>query len=196
MRRDLLRRGEFVIQPSVLLDRRPARDPFDIGGDFLGRRHEAEARRPTQRRAPQNIRRREALADSGSSGSGSDLLVAPVDPEAGMPGRWYGYDAAKAIVIDTNDSEAVSALSGDRGESLVDWVRHGGHLIVSIGENWEAATRSALGPILPAVPKGRERVASLEALDTFASANKPITPPGSPAARRGCVACSTLVTPG
>ena len=35
-------------------------------------------------------------------------------------------------------------------------------------------------PILPGLPSGQEKVASLEALDTFAGSNKPITPPGTP----------------
>ena len=107
--------------------------------------------------------------------------MAPVDPKSGMPGRWYGYDAAKAIVVDTNDPETVAALADFRGQALVEWVRRGGHLVVSVGENWQAVVDGVLGPILPAIPKGRERVASLEAIDTFANANKSITPPGSPA---------------
>ena len=37
-----------------------------------------------------------------------------------------------------------------------------------------------LGPILPGSPSGQVKVASLEALDTFAGSNKPITPPGTP----------------
>ena len=40
---------------------------------------------------------------------------------------------------------------------------------------------SVLGPILPGLPSGQERVPSLEALDIFAGSNKPITPPGTPA---------------
>lgn len=124
--------------------------------------------------------RRGGDADSAGSAA-SDLIVAPVDPKIGMPGRWYGYDAAKAVVVDTNDVETVAALADFRGQALVEWVKRGGHLVVSVGENWQAVVDGALGPILPAVPNGRERLASLEALDTFADANKPITPPGAPA---------------
>ena len=69
-----------------------------------------------------------------------------------------------------------------RGQALVDWVARGGHLVVAVGGNWQSVSDSVLGPILPAVPTGQERVTSLEALDSFAgSNNKPITPAGSPA---------------
>ena len=97
-----------------------------------------------------------------------------------LPGRWYGFDSAHAVVIDTESRATVQALDGLRGQALVDWVKHGGHLVVSVGANWQAVHDSVLGPILPAQPSGQERVPSLEALDIFAGAAKPITPPGTP----------------
>ena len=57
----------------------------------------------------------------------------------------------------------------------------GGHLVVAVGANWQGLRDSVLGPILPAVPTGQERLKRrLEALDTFAGAGKPITPRASP----------------
>ena len=70
--------------------------------------------------------------------------------------------------------------AGLRGQSLVEWVKHGGHLVVAVGANWQAVRDSVLGPILPAQPAGQEQVPSLEALDTFAGSTKPITPAGTP----------------
>ena len=108
-------------------------------------------------------------------------MTARLDPQsAAMPGRWYGYDAAQAVIVDTADREAILALDALRGQPLVDWVARGGHLVVSVGANWQAVRDSVLGPILPGSPSGQEKVASLEALDTFAGSNKPITPPGTP----------------
>ncbi len=98
-----------------------------------------------------------------------------------MPARWYGYDAARAIVVDTGDRETMASLDALRGQGLVDWVARGGHLVVAVGANWQAVRDSVLGPILPGLPSGQERVPSLEALDIFAGSNKPITPPGTPA---------------
>ena len=110
-----------------------------------------------------------------------EIVTARIDPQNGsIPGRWYGYDAARAIVLDTDDREAMSALDALRGQPLVDWVERGGHLVVSVGANWQAVRDSVLAPILPGLPNGQEQVASLEALDTFAGSNKPITPPGTP----------------
>lgn len=116
---------------------------------------------------------------AGGPGMGARVLVTRIDPQAGqIPGRWYGFESANAIVIDTNDRQVLQALDALRGQALVDWVQHGGHLVIAVGDNWQAVRDSVLGPILPGLPVGRERVSSLEALDTFAGSNKPITPPG------------------
>ena len=110
-----------------------------------------------------------------------EIVTARIDTSSGgsLPGRWYGYDAAWAIVLDTNDREAMSALDALRGRSLVDWVARGGHLVVAVGANWQIVRDSVLAPILPGLPSGQERVTSLDALDAFAASNKQITPPGS-----------------
>ena len=62
-----------------------------------------------------------------------------------MPGRWYGYDAARAIVVDTGDRETIASLDALRGQPLVDWVARGGHLVVAVGANWQAVRDSVLG---------------------------------------------------
>jgi hypothetical protein len=119
---------------------------------------------------------------SSNRTAGEELVLGRIDVSGGMmPGRWYGYDAAEAVVIDTDDRETIAALDNLRGKPLVDWVERGGHLIVSVGARWQAVRDSVLAPILPGLPAGQERVTSLEALDTFAGSNKPITPPGTPA---------------
>jgi hypothetical protein len=113
--------------------------------------------------------------------AGAEFTVERIDAMAGqLPGRWYGFDAAEAVVIDTNDRNALQSLEGLRGQALVEWVRRGGHLVVAVGENWQAVRDSVIGPILPARPNGQERVTSLDAIDTFADSNKPLTPPGTP----------------
>src|SRR5205823_1488394 len=124
-----------------------------------------------------------AQAGQGNQGSlsasgGAEIVIERIDPQAdAMPGRWYGYNAAHCIVVDTDDRAVLQALDALKGQSLVDWVKHGGQLVVSVGANWQAVRDSVLGPILPALPNGQERVTSLDALDSFAESNKPITPP-------------------
>ena len=117
--------------------------------------------------------------ERNNSGTGPSVAVARVESSARtMPGRWYGYDSAEAVVVDTNDKDVMEALTV-RGQGLVDWVARGGHLVVAVGGNWQSVRDSVLGPILPAVPAGQERVASLDALESYASATKQIAPPGS-----------------
>ena len=119
---------------------------------------------------------------SANNNPGEEIVTARIDVQGGMiPGRWYGYDAAQVIVIDTSDREVLAALDNLRGKPLVDWVARGGHVVLAVGSNWQIVRDSVLGPILPAEPTGRERVTSLDALDTFAGSKKSITPPGAPA---------------
>ena len=111
----------------------------------------------------------------------SEVIVTRMEPESDqIPGRWYGFDAAQAIVIDTDDRATLAVLAGLRGQSLVEWVKHGGHLVVAVGANWQAVRDSVIGPILPAQPAGQEQVPSLDAIDNFAGSTKPITPAGTP----------------
>jgi len=104
---------------------------------------------------------------------------------ATLPGRWYGYDAATTVVLDTGDREIMKSLDNFRGMALADWVKRGGHLVVAVGRDWQAVTQGFLGPMLPAEPTGQVKVASLDALDVYAGSGatkqtKQITPPGSP----------------
>ncbi|MDR3638127.1 MAG: hypothetical protein P4L84_30255 [Isosphaeraceae bacterium] len=117
----------------------------------------------------------------------SETAVGGVDTLGGtVPGRWYGYDAATAVVLDTGDRETMRSLDSFRGKPLADWVARGGHLVVAVGRDWQAVTQGFLGPLLPAEPAGQVKVNSLEALDAYAGSGankqtKQITPPGSPA---------------
>ena len=116
----------------------------------------------------------------------SDTAVGSVDTFGGaVPGRWYGYDAATAVVLDTGDRDVMKALENFRGKPLADWVARGGHLVVAVGRDWQAVAQGFLGPVLPAEPTGQVKVTSLDALDAYAGSGankqtKQITPPGSP----------------
>jgi hypothetical protein len=113
------------------------------------------------------------------------LTVARLDKLAGMiPGRWIGYDAVEAIVLDTNDRDLMTKLNTSGGQAVRDWVRRGGHLVVSVGSDWSRLRDSFLlapdDPILPALPVGQERIDDLGALESFAGASRPITAAGAP----------------
>lgn len=107
------------------------------------------------------------------------VAVVPVRVPDGIPGRWYGYDALEAVVIDTNDQAVMDALEAGRGEGLKEWVRQGGHLIVSVGQRWQQVRDSVLGPMLPALPNGRTQLDDLGTLESFAGSTRPITKAGS-----------------
>lgn len=120
---------------------------------------------------------------TGSGPGNAEVVVIRIDDqEEGerVPEGWLGYDGVTALVIDTADAATLKRFEGDKGEAVVDWVKRGGHLVLSVGGNWEAVGKSALASILPALPVGQERIQSLEALDTFAGSNKSVTPPGTP----------------
>ena len=75
-----------------------------------------------------------------------------------MPGRWYGYDAAQAIVIDTDDRKCMSTLDALPAASR--WSTgssaEGTWSSPSV-PNWQAVRDSVLGPILPGLPSGQEK---------------------------------------
>ncbi|MBV8555739.1 MAG: hypothetical protein JO116_09245 [Planctomycetaceae bacterium] len=128
---------------------------------------------------PQGVEGIPALPGFGEDKSkpGQEVRVARLGsgPREAMPGRWYGYDAARAVVVDTNDRDVLAALPL-RGQALVEWVRRGGHLVVAVGGRWQEVRDSVLGPILPAVPTGTARLGDLEVLVPWVGGSKRITP--------------------
>jgi len=113
--------------------------------------------------------------DTATNGRG--LAVARIEPgDDQLPGRWYGYDAATAVVLDANDRDTLTLLNAGKGEALKQWVARGGHLVVAVGANWQQAREGVLGEMLPGEPTGRTRVTDLGALESFAGSTTPIIP--------------------
>ena len=98
-----------------------------------------------------------------------EIVTARIDVENGLiPSRWYGYDAATAIVLDTNDRNAMSTLDALPAASR--WSTGSsaeGTWWSPWDANWQVVRDSVLAPILPGLPTGQERVTSLEALDAY-----------------------------
>jgi hypothetical protein len=122
--------------------------------------------------------------NNNSGRVGNELTVARIDTLSdALPGRWYGFEAAEAIVLDTNDRDVMAKLNAAGGQAIREWVRRGGHLVVTVGSDWSRVRDSFLllkdDPMLPAIPTGQERVHDLGGLESFAGASKPITPAGS-----------------
>jgi hypothetical protein len=70
-----------------------------------------------------------------------------------MPTRWFGYDGVDLVVLNTSDREFASALVGERDgrkAALVEWVRRGGRLVVSLGINQDLL--AGLAELADAIP--------------------------------------------
>ena len=106
--------------------------------------------------------------------------VDAIRPSDGLPGRPYGYDGVEAVIIDTNDADAMAALDGGRGEPLKAWVRDGGHLVVALGERWQRALDSSLADMLPARPTGRLRLDDLGGIEAYCGSTHPVPLGGRP----------------
>lgn len=113
----------------------------------------------------------------GTQDRGLSYVVARLDAlDDQLPGRWVGYDAVRAVVLDANDRGLMDALAGGKAEALKQWVARGGHLVVAGAAQWQRLADSPLAEALPAVPAGQVRIQSLDlrALESFASSNVPI----------------------
>jgi hypothetical protein len=64
--------------------------------------------------------------------------LARIDSVAQMPDQWFGYEAADVVVLTTRNADFVTALINDktgRREALMEWVRRGGRLVLSVGQH-------------------------------------------------------------
>jgi hypothetical protein len=69
---------------------------------------------------------------------------ATIENVADMPDRWFGYDAVDVIVVTTSHDEFVEQLlnmNKSRRDALLDWVRRGGKLVLSVGRNQQSVAR-------------------------------------------------------
>jgi hypothetical protein len=67
-----------------------------------------------------------------------------VENVADMPDRWFGYEAVDVVILTTSSDSFVNQLleiSKARRDALLDWVRRGGRLILSVGRNQQAVAR-------------------------------------------------------
>ena len=69
----------------------------------------------------------------GGTNSAKAIFIAGFRPNDGFPSRWYGFDSADVVVLNTNDP-AVMARVANQSQGLREWVRQGGHLVVAIGQ--------------------------------------------------------------
>jgi hypothetical protein len=69
---------------------------------------------------------------------------ASIENVADMPDRWFGYEAVDTIVITTSSEKFVGQLlemNKARRDALLDWVRRGGRLVLSVGRNHQSVAK-------------------------------------------------------
>jgi hypothetical protein len=87
---------------------------------------------------------------------------------ADIPERGPALDAVNLMLFSDVDT---GTLTSAQVQAIADWVAHGGHLIVTGGQNWEA-TSAGLKDLLPLVPTGSTTVDNLSALSSLAGDNR------------------------
>lgn len=100
---------------------------------------------------------------------------ASIEKAADLPDRWFGYESVDAIVITTSSEPFVQQLLNmdkPRGDALLDWVRRGGRLVLSVGRNRESAAKwLAKMPLVDGALQGKVTRASLPSLQMWCSAD-------------------------
>lgn len=73
----------------------------------------------------------------------------------GLPDRSIGYDSVDVVVWEDADPADLGGGGGGAGqrlEALREWVRQGGHLVISARSNWQSL--EGFGDLLPVTPTG------------------------------------------
>ena len=124
---------------------------------------------------------RQALAPQNAEPSVvSQVRFAYVDREVqALPNRWFGYSPVDLLLLTTGNRDFISLLLNEREnrkEALAEWVRRGGHLVISCGRNQDMVPEllHRLQMDLPVSFKGPLAVQSLPAVQAWLP---PATPP-------------------
>ena len=84
-----------------------------------------------------------------------NVLVAEM-PAADLPDRWFGLEAVNVVVWDSPNPDQLSIA---QLQALKHWVRHGGQLVVGLGQSWAAVQKSELAELLPLNPASTQGAA-------------------------------------
>jgi hypothetical protein len=94
-----------------------------------------------------------------------------------VPNRWFGFDGVDVLLLTTGNREGfLTALLNEREgrkEALVEWVRRGGRLIISVGSNQDMVAKlEPLATMLPVALNGSALLTKLEAVETWVGDKK------------------------
>jgi hypothetical protein len=79
-----------------------------------------------------------------------------IDRVEDMPEHWFGYDAADVVFLLTDDAKLLEKLANapTRRKALVEWVRRGGKLVISVGSKADLVADLLTKMPLPEGDKG------------------------------------------
>lgn len=69
-----------------------------------------------------------------------------------LPDSWLGYEGVDVIVLPTGDITLLRAIEGRKLTALEDWVKLGGHLVVTVSSNHHFVARPQSFPLEPLLP--------------------------------------------
>jgi hypothetical protein len=98
--------------------------------------------------------------------------IAVIDRAAELPARWFGYQTLDMAVLITTNDEFMNGLLNDseRRGALVEWVRRGGKLVLTVGKNQSLLqNREDLKDFLPVDFVGTESADSVTVSDVGSS---------------------------
>ncbi len=102
---------------------------------------------------------------------GRQAVLAVQQPDAPLPKAWYDYTGLDAVVLSTSDPQALARLAQQPAacQALTRWVRLGGRLVVSVGEQAAAvfAADSPLAPLLTGQLDGVATIRKTSAIESY-----------------------------
>jgi hypothetical protein len=107
------------------------------------------------------------------------VIVSAARLPGGLPREWLGYDSVDALVLDTNNAEAMEEWRASAG-AIEDWVARGGHLVICAGAEQRVIRDDAtLAGMTPATPVETTFSTDLGTLETWVGSVQPIVPTGT-----------------
>lgn len=136
---------------------------------------------------------------------GGRIELAAITDVGLLPDHWFGYEVADVIVLTTGSGEFLEGLFGAKAgpaakakqQALLEWVRRGGRLVVSVGANAGAVSRIPdLQSLLPYTVKPGDPSRQAVQLALFWSAretSQTATLSGNLAVKGGIIPVANLV---
>jgi hypothetical protein len=103
--------------------------------------------------------------------------VAVVESIAQLPAVWFGYGPVDLLVLTTGNRDFVIALLNERDgrkEAMMEWVRRGGRLVVSVSRNQDVVAKlDPLAALFPVTITGNKTLNQIFSVRTWRGVNNP-----------------------